>query len=61
MAPDETKRALKGILDSLEMRAARGDINYSDIASLIEAHARIAARHNGVPELWRSYLPEQEI
>jgi hypothetical protein len=52
MTPDECKRQIKKEYENLLQR------NVRNAEVLIEARARAAARHNGIPEYWREYLPE---
>jgi hypothetical protein len=55
-----TFRSRSAILSGLlERRVARREINASVIPTLLADVARDAARHNGIPEAWRNYLPER--
>jgi hypothetical protein len=59
MTPDECKRSVEDFALLLERRVARREINASVIPTLLADVARDAARHNGIPEAWRNYLPER--
>ena len=53
MTPDEIKISIRAQYQRLLQR----DINRSAIPGLIKSRAQEGARHNGVPELWRNYMP----
>jgi len=59
MSPNEIKACIVQEKLHLEARAAKGEILYSCIDGLIEASAREGARHGGIPEYWREYLPKK--
>jgi len=57
MTPDQCKTAIKSEYNTLMAMVGRGTLNETAVFGLIEPSCRNAARHNGVPNLWRMYLP----
>lgn len=55
MTPGEVKLAIHREYLLLKRRG----LSDSTIANIIAARCREGARHNGVPEAWRNYLPEE--
>jgi len=58
MTPDQCKRVINKSKENLLQLAQTGKINQSCIEGLLESQARAAARHNGIPNAWRNYMPE---
>jgi len=52
MTPEECRRSIRGEWERLSARKVRNAVR------IVEGLAHDAARHNGQPALWRSYLPE---
>ncbi len=60
MSPAECRASIRRESEALLQRAAAGRINRSCVAGIVESLCREAARHNGVPERWRDYVPDEE-
>ena len=41
--------------------ATEGRMNQAAITGMVEAHCRNAARHNGVPDAWKGYMPAELV
>lgn len=57
MEPDAIKKQIRSEYVKMVQGAQRGEINQSCIFRIIEARAREGARHGGIPECWREYMP----
>lgn len=58
MTPSECVDAIEVEYKKLCKKAADKKINESCIYGIISSRCRDAARHNGQPELWESYMPD---
>ena len=58
MTPSQVKEQIKQEHKRLSKLADLKKINRSAIYNLIKKQAQDGARHNGIPEYWRNYIPE---
>lgn len=59
MTPTQCKEQIRDDYLHFMDRVREGKLNESAVYGLVESRCREAARHNGVPEYWKHYLPEE--
>lgn len=59
--PEQCREQIQREYDRLIELALLGKINYCCIDARIESMARDAARHNGIPEYWRSICQREYL
>ena len=57
MTPEQCRKEIQSAYHLMIIRSANGEINESCISGIIESRCMDAARHNGIPNSWRNYLP----
>ena len=55
--PAEVKRLIAIEAQGMMLKFRSNKIKYDTVCRVIEARCREGARHNGVPEAWREYMP----
>jgi hypothetical protein len=61
MTPHEVKKSIFSLLMRMIERADRKEINRSFIYGKVEDLAREGARHCGIPECWREFMPPDTL
>ena len=59
MTPDRLREIIASEYRTKIALSKYGKLNESCIYGIIESRCREAARHNGVPDCWREYLPKE--
>lgn len=57
--PDQCKRQVLQEYERLMECVRAKKINASCVYGIVKARAQEAARHGGIPDYWREYMPEE--
>ena len=61
MTPDQSKREIQRRYDLMVDRSINGEVSPGAPHRVAEGMAMEAARHHGIPEAWRNFMPKNAV